>query len=141
LYLFDASSIVNLVKRGLVRVFEYGATVDLALYEALNAVWKESKLLGRFDEETALEFIEILAGIFEAIRVFNIRGLEEEVLRLASREDLTIYDASYLYMAIKNRSILVTDDRKLRDKASKYVEAISSSQLASRHLGGGDPKS
>ncbi len=132
MYLFDASSIVNLVKRGLVRVFEHGTTIDLALYEALNAVWKEHKLLGRIDEETAREYVEILAGIFEAIQMVSIRSLEEEVFRFASKENLTIYDASYLYIAVKNKLILVTDDGKLRDRASKYVETLSSSQLASR---------
>ncbi len=134
MYLFDASAIVNLVKRGLVRVFEHGATLDLALYEALNAVWKEYKILGKIDKKTALEYIEILAGIFEAIEIIDVRGSEEEVFRLALKENLTIYDASYLHVAIKNKSILVTDDKVLRDKASKYVEGLSSNQLADKYL-------
>jgi len=46
-YLLDVSSIVNLIKKGMVKPFANGVTIDLALYETLNAVWKEYKLLGK----------------------------------------------------------------------------------------------
>ncbi|RLE64713.1 MAG: DNA-binding protein, partial [Thermoprotei archaeon] len=36
---------VNLVKRGIIKVFASGSTIDLALYESINAIWKEYKLL------------------------------------------------------------------------------------------------
>ena len=38
MYLFDASSILNLIKRGLVTPLADGLTLDLALYECLNAI-------------------------------------------------------------------------------------------------------
>ena len=128
-YLFDASSIVNLVKKGSARVFEYGVTIDLAFYEALNAVWKEFKLLGRIDEEAALEYVDVLVKVFEAVETIDIKGSGRDIFDIASREGLTIYDASYLYLAIKNRLVLVTDDQKLKNKASKHVEVVSSSQI------------
>ncbi|MGC8696776.1 MAG: type II toxin-antitoxin system VapC family toxin, partial [Conexivisphaera sp.] len=53
-----------------------------------------------------------------------------DVFKLASEEGLTVYDASYLLLAMRKRSILVTDDAELRDKASKYVKVTSSSQVA-----------
>lgn len=130
MYLFDASSIVNLVKKGVVRVFAYGATTDLALYEALNAIWKESKLLKRIDEETALEYVDILSMVFKVIKKISIEGSEDEVFKLALREGLTVYDASYLYPAIRDKLTLVTDDKRLLDKASRYVNAMRSSELA-----------
>ena len=130
MYLFDASSIVNLVKKRVVRVFAYGATTDLALYEALNAVWKESKLLKRIDEETALEYVDILSMVFKVIKKISIEGSEDEVFKLALREGLTVYDASYLYPAIRDELTLVTDDKRLLDKASRYVNAMRSSELA-----------
>jgi len=51
------------------------------------------------------------------------------VFNLALREDVTIYDASYMYIAMKNGLILVTDDRKLKDRASKYLKVINTSEL------------
>ncbi len=129
LYLFDASSIVNLVKKGVVRPFAYGVTIDLALYEALNAVWKECRLLRRFDKDTALRFVRVLRGVFGAMRVLSIRGLEREVFDLALREGLTVYDASYVCVAIKNGLVLVTDDRELGDRVSKYLRVIDSNEV------------
>ena len=100
-YLFDASSIVNLIKEGSARVFEHGVTIDLALYEALNVVWKEFKVLGRMDEETALEYVDVLVKVFEAVETVDVKGSGRDIFDIASSEGLTIYDASYPYLAIK----------------------------------------
>ncbi len=129
MYLFDASSIVNLVKRGILRVLGQGSTIDLARYEALNAVWKEYLLLKQIDRETMLEFADILSKIFDIIRIENIQGNEREVIELAAREKLTIYDASYLLLAIKKNLILVTDDEELKRKASKYVKVRKTQEI------------
>ena len=65
--------------------------------------------------------------MFNVIKIMSIRGLEEEVFNLISKENTTIYDASYLYIAIRNIFILVTDDKELKNKALKYVKAVTSS--------------
>ena len=129
MYLFDASSIVNLIKKGMTKPFANGVTIDIALYESLNAIWKEYQLLKKFDKDTALMFVDIISHVFNVIKALPIRGLEKEIFNLASKEDLTVYDASYVYTAMKNKLILVTDDRKLGNKASKYVKVITSSEL------------
>jgi len=131
MYLFDASSIVNLVKRGLARIFIRGVTLDLAFYEALNAIWKEHVLLERIDGETALEYAVIIARVFQALERLDIRDCWEDVLRLAFSEGLTVYDAAYLHIAARRGLTLVTDDQVLAEKASKYVRVLSSSELAS----------
>ncbi|WP_232085479.1 type II toxin-antitoxin system VapC family toxin [Conexivisphaera calida] len=130
LYVFDASSILNLTKRGLAKIFMNGSTLNLAYYESLNAVWKEFALLKRIDEETALEYVRVLDMVFEALEKEDIEGYEMDIFRLASNEGLTVYDASYLFLAIRRRSTLVTDDDELQDKASKYVKVMSSAQIA-----------
>jgi len=127
---------VNLIKRGLAMVFEYGVTTNLALYESLNAIWKEFKLLRRIDEDVALEYVQIISKVFEVIKITDIKGSEDRVFKLASDEKITIYDATYLYLAIENKAILVTDDSKLKEKAAKYVEVMSSNQLETRILKG-----
>lgn len=130
MYLFDASAIVNLVKKASLTAFAEGVTLDLALYESLNAVWKEYRLLKRIDEDTALKLAEIISDLFKIIKTLSIKGSEREILSLASREGITVYDASYLYTALKNNLTLVTDDRKLKEKASRRVKVLTSSQLA-----------
>jgi len=128
-YLFDASSITNLVKRGVTKVLAEGKTLDLAYYESLNAVWKEHTLLRKINGETALEYIETLSLVFKALEVDSIRDEEVKVFKLASREGLTIYDASYLYIAIRDGLTLVTDDNKLKNKASQHVMALTTKEL------------
>jgi len=128
-YLFDASSIVNLVKKGSLNAFTQGATIDLALYEALNAVWKEHYLLKRIDGETALKLAGILRGVFDVLDVYSIRGFEEDVLNLALKEEVTVYDASYIHVAMKNGFSLVTDDARFREKAGRHVKTLASKEL------------
>ena len=129
MYLFDASSIVNLVKRGIVKIFANGFTIDLAHYESLNAVWKEYMLLKNIDRKTALDFISLLADVINVLSIIKLKGFEKEVFDLAIKEELTIYDASYLYASIIKNLILVTDDERFKVKASKYVNVVSSSKL------------
>ena len=132
-YLFDASSIVNLVRKGIVKPLADGVTLDLALYESLSAVWKEFKLLKRFDEAIALELLDIICDVFNAMKIISAKGLEKEVFDLASKEELTIYDAAYVCAAMRNELTLVTDDQELRRTASKLLKVTSSSELASKY--------
>jgi predicted nucleic acid-binding protein len=122
---FDASAILNLIKRGNFRAFLDGITLDLALYECLNAIWKEFFLLKNIDGETALEFAKIVGEVFATIQVVSAGGFENEILEFASKNGITAYDASYVVMAIKKEATFVTDDEKLRKIASNYLKAIS----------------
>jgi predicted nucleic acid-binding protein len=127
-YLFDASAIVNLIKKGFMKAFIKGFSLNLALYETMNAIWKEHKF-GKIDEETALEYIEVLTMAFKLFEILSIGAYEKEVLKLAVKEELTIYDASYLFLAIKNKLILVTDDEKLKNKSLKYIKVLNSRDI------------
>lgn len=129
MYLLDSSAIINLIKRGDLRVFARAHTLDLALYEALNSIWKEVYLIKRIKEEVGLKLIEIITNIFSVIEVHSIKGSEKEVFELSLKERLTIYDASYIYIAIKERLMLITDDKKLREIALKYVKVLPSIEI------------
>ncbi len=132
MYLFDASSVVNIVKRNLPTLLADGITLDLALYESLNAIWKEHTLLKKIDEDTALAFIRTLKNVFNVIRTLSVAGLEEEVFLFASEDCSTVYDASYVFIAKKERLILVTDDQDLREKASKSLRVMCTEDLVER---------
>lgn len=129
MYLYDASSIINLVKRGVIRVFAEGATLDLAVYESINALWMECYLFNRIRAEIAYKLLELLKGIFNTIDLYSMKGFEKEVFKMALEEGITIYDASYLYITMKNNLTLVTDDRKLKEVSSKHVKTLTSSQV------------
>ncbi len=129
MYLFDASAILNLIKRANLKPFSQGLTLDLAIYESLNAIWKEYSLLNHIDYETAQEYINLVKNVFKILHIESINGIEEKVFELANKEKLTIYDAAYLAKSIKANYILVTDDEKLLKKASKYIRALRSKEL------------
>lgn len=129
LYLYDASAILNLVKRGVVKAFAKGCTIDLAVYEAVNAIWKECYLLKRMRAEVAYELAELLSKIFSVMDVRTVRGSERGALEVAMKEGVTVYDASYIYIAARDGLTLVTDDRKLIDVARKYASASTTAEV------------
>jgi predicted nucleic acid-binding protein len=131
-YLFDASAIFNLVKRGYLKPLAKGVTLDLAVYEVLNAVWKEHYLLRHIDEETVKELLDVLERVFDVVTVASIRSEEARVFELAVKEGLTVYDAAYLYYALRNKLVLATDDRRLMEKAKQYLETMSTRELVQK---------
>lgn len=129
-YVFDASAVTNLVKKGNLRVLSQGCTLDLALYESLNALWKEHLLLKRLDEDMVKEYNSIIAEIFSVIEVRSIRGLEDKVFENAVKYKITVYDSSYLTYAVENDLILVTDDKRLSNKVKGIVKVKSTSEIS-----------
>ncbi|MEM2643413.1 MAG: type II toxin-antitoxin system VapC family toxin [Candidatus Bathyarchaeia archaeon] len=120
---------MNLAKRGNVKVFAKGCTIDLAIYESINAVWKECYILKRIRVEVAYRLIELLSNIFNVLDLYTMRGSEKEVLEIAIKEGITIYDASYIYIAVRNKLTLVTDDKKLINTAKKYTNAVTTTEI------------
>ena len=120
---------MNLVKKGMLRDFSYGFILDLTIYEAANVVWKEHYLLNKISMDTAAKFIEVLSKIFEVIDVLSVKGLESEVFNIAVKHGLTIYDASYVTVAMRKKLTLVTDDKELRKAVSHIVETLTSDDL------------
>ena len=114
-YLLDASAIVNLIKKATTKVFEKGKTLNLALYESLNAILKELTKLRKIDEKTSFEYIELLSQVFKILRIESIGPDEmKDVFNLALKENLSVYDTAYLHIAIRENPVLVTDDKELK---------------------------
>ncbi|MDT7887047.1 MAG: type II toxin-antitoxin system VapC family toxin [Thermoproteota archaeon] len=128
-YLIDASSIAILlgkIKEKTVEFLINVATLDLALYELGNFIWKECILKKNISKEEALNMVKDLTDILglmdlEKIEMENVRN----VMMIALDLKLTFYDASYPYVAKSKDKILVTNDNELLDKAKRIgVEAI-----------------
>ncbi|MEM3974716.1 MAG: type II toxin-antitoxin system VapC family toxin, partial [Ignisphaera sp.] len=87
-------------------------------------------LLGKIKIETAYKVIELISGIFNVLNLHSVKGFEKEVMDIAVKEGVTFYDASYMYIAMRNKLTLVTDDRKLMSAARKYVNVVTTSEIA-----------
>jgi len=96
MYPFDTSSLINLVKRGTLEPLAEGCLLDLAVYESLDVVWKECRLLRRISEGAAWKLLRALARLFEVVEV-----VEEKVFQAALKRQLTTYDASHIAVAME----------------------------------------
>jgi predicted nucleic acid-binding protein len=78
------------------------------------------------------ELLSILGRVFEVITLASIRGEEACVFELAVKEGSRIHDAAYLHCALRNKLVLVADDRRLMEKAKQYIETMSTRELVQK---------
>jgi predicted nucleic acid-binding protein len=101
---------------------------DLLLLEVLNAFWKHV-VRGNLDLTTAREAVDALS--VAPIRVKGADSLFTEAFRLAMETRRSVYDCTYLAMAIQEDCRLVTADRR-------FYDALKNGPFASRLLWVGD---
>ena len=124
-YLLDASAIYPLVlrlRKGLLRYVDRFAVLDLTVYEVGNVLWKEFRR-GRIKRLEPV--VTLFEELFSYVEVLRPRIGLGEVVKLAVKEGLTFYDASYLYTARTSGMKLVTEDSDLL----KFPESISVNEL------------
>jgi predicted nucleic acid-binding protein len=127
-HLFDASSIINLCARKNVDTLLEGGTLDLAFYEAGNAIWKQVYLRRSLTRQEGRKALTALAEVLKTMRSVSVEH-GPAVLNIAIEAGLTYYDASYIHAAVKNGSTLVTDDGRLFSAAKRYVPTATSRNL------------
>lgn len=137
MHVLDSSAIAVILRRlgkKAVKIIRGKTTLDLAGYELGNIIWKECILKGHITPEEAMSRAEEIAKILEIMRVELVESSEGfmEVMQLSTELKITFYDASYLYIAKKNRLTLITEDVELKEKAERMnLTAISVGQLLS----------
>ncbi|MCO6040971.1 type II toxin-antitoxin system VapC family toxin [Thermococcus alcaliphilus] len=99
---------------------EKTATLDYALVEALNAIWK-AVIQKRLDEEDAKDRTEALKYLAKSLLLFEAKNYFERALEIALKEKITIYDALYIALAEELKADLYTSDVKQFEAAKKYV--------------------
>ena len=141
-YLLDASALIPLLLDLGEKVLEIATkaqlyATDLTLYEIGNGLWKLVALLKVMDLEDALELMDVVQVLVakEFLKVVSYRELDlKKALELAIRERLTLYDTTYIIAAVSLNATLVTEDERLRDKASKYVATTTYTSFKQRAL-------
>ncbi len=97
-------------------------TVDLALYEAVNAVWKHQFLIK--DLGDGVPYVSILYGLVESGRIRVIRPGEELMKHgysLAAKSHRSIYDAIFIALALELTSDLATFDKRQAELLQKEI--------------------
>ena len=88
-------------------------TVDLAVYEVANSVWKHEYLLK--DLRDGLRYLSIFRGLLETNKIRAIhpnQRLIERSYEVGARNDLPIYDAVFIALALEIGAELKTFDRE-----------------------------
>ncbi|MEM0179331.1 MAG: type II toxin-antitoxin system VapC family toxin [Fervidicoccaceae archaeon] len=73
--------------------------------------------------------MELVSRIFDILNLHSVKGFEKDVMDIAVKEGVTFCDASYMYVAIRNKLTLVTCDRKLMSVARKYVNVVTTGEI------------
>ena len=131
--LFDASSPLYALKMLRVDALRRNHVQWLAVYEALNGIWKEVLLHRALPAEKAAALVDVLIEVVKHMNVLSPAGLEREIHETALALGTTIYGASCVVLARKRNSTLVTEDKKLRDKCRGVVEAKSLRELVAEY--------
>jgi len=130
--ILDASFLVKLVleergsgkARGKFReLLVYGTpyTLDIALAEALNAIWKHAYLVKDLGVEAAWKAASDLVELFLKLSVVPTATLYREALKAALATGLTVYDSLYIAAAKSLKKVLYTFDREIAKRAGRLV--------------------
>ncbi|MGC8622207.1 MAG: type II toxin-antitoxin system VapC family toxin [Caldisphaera sp.] len=130
-YVYDASSIIKALKMKRIDILAANYIQQLTIHEILNAFWKECCLLKIIPLNRTLEMIDIIMQIVNHMKMLNPINIEKDIIKTASELGITTYDASYIVLAQKNNLILVTEDKKLKSKASSLINVTNVEKILS----------
>lgn len=116
-YLLDASALYPILISGVPFNVEECAVTSLTEYEIGNVLWKE-KQQNKLKDPTRIA--QIFSEAMEPLRKLEIDSIPN-VLAIAIERHLTFYDASYAYLAEKERLKLVTQDTDLLKKSKAAI--------------------
>ncbi len=127
IYLIDTSALYPLIRRLGTRIAYYIdqlVVLDLTIYEVGNTIWKEYR---KGQIENLEDTVEMFSKILDNMKTISISPDEiEGVLEIALRNNITFYDASYIYASLKYSLKLVSEDEDIR---GNYPQAIGVEQL------------
>ena len=98
-------------------------TIDIALAESLNALWKHVKLHRDLQKREAESAAKDLKELYDSLNVITTRELLDESVETALTWDITVYDSLYVAAAKKLRATLYTADQKLYNISKKIVSS------------------
>lgn len=95
---------------------------SLIMHEVANSVWKALKRK-QIPEEKGQQALKFLDDLQVPLHELNWNELSE-VLTIANKFDITVYDACYLFLSEKMQAQLITADEKLYQKARGRFEVL-----------------
>jgi len=91
----------------------------------MDALWREARLLKSISIEKLLQLVDVVTDVVKYMKILSVSNLERGILKMSIELDLTAYDASYIVLAQRHGLTLVTEDKKLMNKAKKHINVTS----------------
>jgi predicted nucleic acid-binding protein len=110
------ATVASVLKKGYILY-----TVDLALTEGLNVIWKHMNILKDLKREEANPAAEDLTRIYDGLNIIAAREITAEAMHVALTQNITVYDALYIAAAQKMNGTLYTADQKLHEAANGII--------------------
>ena len=90
---------------------------DLIFPEAGNAIWKKVRR-GELTAEDAQSLVNDLSGV--GVEAVSMRALIPDAHALAVRTGITVYDATYLTLAVRLETQVITADDRFERKLTQH---------------------
>ena len=90
---------------------------DLVVPEAGNAIWKKVRR-GEFSPEDAQSLVNDLSAV--GVEAVSMRALVSDAHALAVRTGITVYDATYLTLAVRLETQVITGDDRFARKLAEH---------------------
>lgn len=100
-----------------------GETLDLALVEVSNAIWKKTVLQGMMKYEDSIIALNAVKELLPQLLVVH-KSVDflQRAMEISLKEKIPIYDSLYIALAEDKGEKLITGDKKQYDVAIKYVK-------------------
>ncbi|PVU74351.1 toxin VapC [Acidianus hospitalis] len=126
--MIDASILVKIITKEpdwekLEELLRGGETLDLALVEVSNAIWKKTVLLGMMKYEDSIIALKAVKELLPQLLVVH-KSVDflQRAMEISLKEKIPIYDSLYIALAEDKGEKLITGDKKQYDVAIKYVK-------------------
>ena len=107
-----------------IEILEDGETLDFALLEVSNVVWKKAVLTKELSEEDVRRALTIIKEyLLQVVTISKSLDLLQRAMEISVKEGLPIYESLYIALAETKGSRLITGDRKQYEVAKRYVDA------------------
>ena len=119
---FDSSAIYKSIKSNKHQILSQGYTCPLAYFELGNIVLKNSFQFKFYSSAEAQDILKICDIVLSQMRILNTDM--KDIYEIASKLQLSFYDAAYVSLAKQLNIPLITLDKKLIHKANYFVKTI-----------------
>lgn len=99
-------------------------SLNLALAEVSNAIWKHSVLYGEVSKEQANKMFKALEKLRDVVIFEPFEKYLENAVEIAMDKKITVYDALYIAQADKIGKLLTSDDKQRRIAEELGIDVI-----------------